>query len=179
MLGSRSSDLLSGLGPAPLRAGDVLIGARPEPTGPGRTVPERAGRAPAGVVSVRGAAARASVPPGGGAAVLHVLAGPRDDWFGAGALRVLTAAEYTVTPASNRAGLRLGGPVLARARDGELASEGIATGALQVPPDGLPILMLADHPVTGGYPVIAVTRSADIGLAAQLRPGQRVRFTVG
>jgi allophanate hydrolase subunit 2 len=84
-----------------------------------------------------------------------------------------------VTNDSDRSGLGLSGPSLPRARDGELPSEGMVTGALQVPPDGKPILLLADHPVTGGYPVIAVVRSADIGLAAQLRPGQPVRFRLG
>ena len=88
------------------------------------------------------------------------------------------AATYTVTPASDRTGLRLDGPALPRARRDELPSEGLVTGALQVPPSGRPILLLADHPVTGGYPVIAVVATADIGLAAQLRPGSRVRFTV-
>ena len=72
--------------------------------------------------------------------------------------------------------LRLAGPALPRARGEELPSEGVVTGALQVPPGGQPILLLADHPVTGGYPVIAVFRSADIGLAGQLRPGASLRF---
>jgi allophanate hydrolase subunit 2 len=109
--------------------------------------------------------------------VLRVIAGPRDDWFAPGALDTLCAGPYTVTQDSDRTGLRLDGPVLARARDGELPSEGLATGSLQVPPGGRPILMLADHPVTGGYPVIAVVTSADIPLAAQLRPGSRITFT--
>ena len=84
---------------------------------------------------------------------LRVRAGPREDWFADGALDVLCGAEYTVTPASDRTGLRLDGPALTRARAGELPSEGMVTGALQVPPDGQPILLLADHGVTGGYPV--------------------------
>ena len=85
---------------------------------------------------------------------------------------------YAVTAASNRTGLRLDGPALRRARADELPSEGMVAGALQVPPDGMPILLLADHPATGGYPVIAVVRSADISRAAQLRPGQLIRFTL-
>ncbi len=109
---------------------------------------------------------------------LRVRAGPREDWFADGALDVLCGAEYTVTPASDRTGLRLDGPALARARAGELPSEGMVTGALQVPPDGRPILLLADHGSTGGYPVLAVVVSADIGRAAQLRPGRPVRFSV-
>ncbi len=163
VLGSRSADLLSRLGPAPLRAGDLLpVGAAGQ-----------AGPAPPGSPD-RGPGMTAPVQ-------LRVLPGPRDDWFAAGAIGILCGAGYVVTPASDRVGLRLDGPALPRASDGagELASEGMVTGALQVPPDGKPILLLADHPVTGGYPVIAVVRSADIGLAAQLRPGQPVRFTLG
>ncbi len=109
---------------------------------------------------------------------LRAIAGPRDDWFAAGALETLAACEYLVSAASSRSGLRLTGPPLRRARPDELPSEGVATGSLQVTHEGQPILLLADHPTTGGYPVIAVVRSADLGLAAQLRPGQRVRFSV-
>jgi allophanate hydrolase subunit 2 len=107
---------------------------------------------------------------------LRVIAGPRDDWFEAAALQALAGGAYVVSPARNRTGLRLTGPALRRARDDELRSEGVATGSLQVTHEGQPILLLADHPTTGGYPVIAVVVSADIGRAAQLRPGQRVRF---
>jgi allophanate hydrolase subunit 2 len=109
---------------------------------------------------------------------LRVLAGPREDWFEPGALAALTGGEYQVTPASNRTGLRLAGPELGRVRGGELMSEGMVAGALEVPPDGQPILLLADYPTTGGYPVIAVVHSADVGRAGQLRPGERVRFRV-
>jgi len=180
--GSRSADLLSGLGPAPLRAGDLLpVGAPVLPADDTGAEPRRAaglpGRVPGlpgRVPGLPGRRARAASGP----AELRVLPGPRDDWFAAGAIGLLCGAGYLVTPASDRTGLRLDGPALPRARDGELASEGMVTGALQVPPDGRPILLLADHPVTGGYPVIAVVVSADIGLAAQLRPGQPVRFTL-
>ena len=118
------------------------------------------------------------MPTAGEPAVLRVIPGPRDDWFEPGALRQLCAGTYVVTPASDRTGLRLDGPALASARGGQLPSEGVATGALQVPPSGRPILLLADHPVTGGYPVIATVLSADIGLAAQLRPGSKLRFAL-
>jgi allophanate hydrolase subunit 2 len=110
--------------------------------------------------------------------VLRVIAGPRDDWFAPESLDVLCGGTFTVTSDSDRTGLRLDGPVLTRARPDELPSEGLATGALQIPPGGRPILMLADHPVTGGYPVIAVVTAADIPLAAQLRPGSRIRFVL-
>jgi allophanate hydrolase subunit 2 len=118
------------------------------------------------------------MPVAGEAANIRVIPGPRDDWFAPEALELLCGADYTVTPASDRTGLRLDGPALPRANRGELPSEGVVTGALQVPPGGQPILLLADHPFTGGYPVIAVVVSADIGLAAQLRPGSRLRFTL-
>ena len=81
-----------------------------------------------------------------------------------------------MTTASNRVGLRLSGPPLRTAGDRELPTEGLVEGALQVPPNGQPILMLADHPVTGGYPVLAVVDEAAIPLAAQARPGDRIRF---
>ncbi|GGV37260.1 allophanate hydrolase [Actinomadura cremea] len=157
VLGSRSTDLLSGLGPAPLKAGDRL------PLGPAT------GLDPITVDIVPGV----SLPE---TPVLRVLPGPRDDWFAQDALHTLTSAMYEVSPDSNRVGVRLDGPALQRSRQGELGSEGMVTGAVQVPPSGLPIVFLADHPTTGGYPVIAVLDSASVPDAAQLRPGQRVRF---
>ena len=159
-LGSRSADLLSGLGPRPLRPGDRL------PVGAIGPAPRRSPAALAGP----------GLPARSDPVLLRVWAGPRDDWFEPAALLALTAANYQVTPTSNRTGLRLSGAALVRARAGELPTEGMVTGALQVPPDGQPILLLADHQTTGGYPVIAVVHSADIGRAAQLRPGRLVRF---
>jgi KipI family sensor histidine kinase inhibitor len=164
VLGSRSADGLSGLGPPPLRPGDRLPVGRPR----SRQENPRDSRP-------------GTAWPGSGEPVpLRVMAGPRADWFARDALTVLAAGSYQVTPASDRTGLRLAGPVLARSpgRPGELPSEGVTVGSLQVTHDGQPILLLADHPTTGGYPVIAVVVSADIGPAAQLRPGQRVRFAV-
>ncbi|MBJ6637828.1 biotin-dependent carboxyltransferase family protein [Streptomyces sp. DHE7-1] len=156
VLGSRSRDLLSGLGPAPLTDGAVLpLGA---PAGP-----------PARVDAVPQPGPPAEL-------VLRVTTGPRDDWFTAGALRALTTRAYRVSPASNRIGLRTEGPALERARGGELPSEGMVLGAVQVPPDGRPVVFLADHPTTGGYPVIAVVRTADLPAAAQAVPGTPVRF---
>ena len=92
------------------------------------------------------------------------------------ALAALGSAPYTVTAESNRVGMRLDGPVLERSRTEELPSEGVVRGSLQVPPTGQPTLFLADHPVTGGYPVIGVVLSVDVDLAAQAQPGQRLRF---
>jgi allophanate hydrolase subunit 2 len=156
VLGSRSTDTLSGLGPAPLAAGDRLpVGAL-------------AGEEP--VVDV------AAVRPPAADPVLRVLPGPRRDWLEPTAWTALTTASWTVSTDSDRVGLRLDGPRLERARAEELPSEGLVPGALQVPPDGAPVLFLADHPVTGGYPVLAVVVTADLPAAAQLRPGDSVRF---
>lgn len=156
VLGSRSTDTLSGLGPGPLRSGDVLAVGPPPPGQP--------------TVDV------APVAPPSSAPLLRVLPGPRRDWLAPEAWAALTAAAWTVTADSDRVGLRLAGPRLHRARDGELPSEGLVPGAVQVPPDGAPVLFLADHPVTGGYPVLAVVVTADLAGAAQLRPGDAVRF---
>jgi biotin-dependent carboxylase-like uncharacterized protein len=156
VLDSRSTDTLSGLGPARLAAGDRL--------------PVGALTAEEPFVDVAPVAAPSSRP------VLGILPGPRRDWLAPAAWTALTTQEWTVTPDSDRVGLRLSGPALERARTDELPSEGLVPGAVQVPPDGAPVLFLADHPVTGGYPVLAVVRTADLPAAAQLRPGDVVRF---
>jgi len=156
VLGSRSTDRLSGLGPDPLQAGNVLA------------VGDLAGEEP--VVDV------AAVRPPSDRPVLRVLPGPRRDWLAAEAWTRLVSDAWTVSADSDRVGLRLTGPRLERARDDELPSEGLVPGAVQVPPDGAPVLFLADHPVTGGYPVLAVVVTADLPAAAQLRPGDGVRF---
>jgi len=108
--------------------------------------------------------------------VIHVSDGPRYDWFTTEAWTLLTTQPYVVSPSGNRVGARLTGPALERVAIRELLSEGLVEGAIQVPPDGQPIVMLADHPVTGGYPVLAVVVTADLGLAAQLRPGDSLRM---
>ncbi|MER5397239.1 biotin-dependent carboxyltransferase family protein [Streptomyces sp. NPDC002599] len=156
VLGSRSTDLLSGLGPPPLTDGAVL------PLGSPGTLHARVD-----VVPHR-------APPA--ELVLRVTLGPRDGWFTGPALRTLTTRVYRVSSASNRIGLRTEGPSLERAVSGELPSEGLVLGAVQVPPDGRPVVFLADHPTTGGYPVVAVVRSADLPAAAQAVPGTPVRF---
>lgn len=160
VLGSRAADLLSGLGPNVLAAGDRL------PIGTDRNGPPPA---------IEVAPVRAISPDD---LTLHVLPGPRHDWFTSDALETLGSGRYVVCAESNRIGVRLDGPVLTRARDGELLSEGIVSGAIQVPPSGQPVIFLADHPVTGGYPVIGVVRHEDLPSLAQARPGQGVRFRV-
>lgn len=160
VLGSRATDTLSGLGGAVLARGDVL------PVGPLASV--RVGRrVPASVLS--------SVLPDSGRA-LRVVWGPAHEWFDDAARDCLQEAEFAVAPASDRVGVRLSGPPVPRRRLDEVPTEGAVTGALQVPPDGGPIALLADHAVTGGYPVLAVLASADVPLLAQSRPGTRLRF---
>ncbi|SDT22515.1 biotin-dependent carboxylase uncharacterized domain-containing protein [Friedmanniella luteola] len=154
VLGSRSRDVLAGLGPAPLAVGDVLpVGT---PTAP---LPD-ADRAPA------------PTPPAG----LAVRPGPRRDWFAADAWTTLLGTVWTVTADVDRVAVRLSGPALARTVTAELPSEGLVRGAVQVPASGQPLLFGPDHPVTGGYPVLAVLTSSAADAAAQLRPGDPVRF---
>ncbi|MFJ7778503.1 biotin-dependent carboxyltransferase family protein [Streptomyces yangpuensis] len=159
VLGSRSTDLLSGLGPAVLTAGTTL------PVGPSGPDP------------VPGADAY-GLPAAPSELVLPLRLGPRADWFTGASLAGLWRSAFRVSPSSNRIGLRTeGGSALVRARAGELPSEGMVLGAVQVPPDGLPVVFLADHPVTGGYPVVGVVPPGPaLDAAAQARPGTPVRF---
>ena len=153
--GSRATDVLSGVGPAPLAAGDVL------PTGPEpSTFP---------LVDV----APVALPPAG-TVTLRAVLGPRADRFVDPA--ALARTTWTASERSDRVGMCLRGEPLRRHDRAELPSEGMVRGAIQVPPVGEPVLFLADHPVTGGYPVVAVVLDADVDRAAQVRPGQGVRF---
>jgi biotin-dependent carboxylase-like uncharacterized protein len=166
VLGSRSSDSMSGIGPAPLSVGTRLP----------------VGRAP--LFQMVGAPEETTLRLGVESAELRITLGPRDDWFDSCALETLTEQDWITSEQSNRIGVRLspgGGLALERNPDrgaGELPSEGTVAGALQVPPSGHPVLFLADHPVTGGYPVIAVVVPEDLPTAAQLPPGHRVLFTI-
>lgn len=175
VLGSRSTDVMSGIGPDPLTAGVVLpIGAIDQ----GRTV---------------GATEPSTLPDAvrlgaGTAVILRITGGPRHDWFTDESQSAITSQTWTVTAESNRIGVRLAtnenhkaenheaAEPLERLTADELPSEGVVAGSLQVPPSGLPVLFLADHPVTGGYPVIGVVVPDDLPIAAQLAPGTRLRF---
>ncbi len=159
VLGSRATDVLTGVGPPVVRAGDVLP----------------MGTSAVAVPGVDHAPVREPERP----AVLTLLPGPRSDWFVGAALAALASSAYTVGTASNRTALRLDGPGLTRVHDRELPSEGLVPGAVQVPPDGRPVVFLRDHPVTGGYPVVAVVTAVNLDRAAQLRPGDEVRFRAG
>jgi biotin-dependent carboxylase-like uncharacterized protein len=156
VLGSRSTDTLATLGPPPLSEGGRL------PLG---------GDAPGDPFLQVAPTPRVDPEP-----LLRAVRGPRDDLFTEDALATLLATAWTVSSDSDRTGIRLEGPALARRHQVELASEGMVEGSLQVPPDGHPILFLANHPTTGGYPVIAVVAGPDLPLAAQARPGTRLRF---
>lgn len=160
VLGSRSTDILAGLGPERIAAGDSVPVGEPKGAMPSVDV------APVD-------------DPTGGQLVVRVLPGPRRDWFADDSWTSLTDQVYAVSNDCDRVGVRLEGVPLGRSRTGELPSEGMMRGALQVPPSGTPVLFLADHPVTGGYPVIGYVVEADVDRCAQLRPGQTVRFRSG
>ena len=154
VLGSRSTDTLAWVGPPRVTPGGILPVGRPH------AVPRPS-----------------DIPPAHRPGSLRVAPGPRADWFASGALDTLCGSAYVVEADSNRVGLRLDGPVPERVRAGELPSEGMVLGAVQVPPDGRPVVFLADHPPTGGYPVIGVVHPDDLWRCAQLRPGEQVRFS--
>ncbi|MGI5504159.1 biotin-dependent carboxyltransferase family protein [Lentzea sp. CA-135723] len=152
-LGSKSTDLLSGIGPEPLRDNDVLSLGTPARPNHADVVP------PARTLQTL---------------VIPIRLGPRDDWFDDAGTQ-LAQGEWTVSDRSNRVGARLRGTKLNR-RDGEILSEGMITGAVQVPPDGQPVVFLNDHPTTGGYPVIGVVDHDHLHFLGQARPGTTVRF---
>jgi biotin-dependent carboxylase-like uncharacterized protein len=156
VLGSRSTDTLGRLGPAGVSVGHRL------PVGPPTG-------SPAGVDTPR--------PPASGP--LHVTVGPRAERVDGDVVDLLCRAAYVVSPSSDRIGLRLQGEPLPLRTSEELPSEGVVLGAVQVPPDGLPVVFLADHPTTGGYPVVAVVDEGDLWQCAQLRPGEPVTFARG
>ena len=155
VLGSRSTDTLSAIGPAPLAPGDVL------PVGPEPSELPLIDVAPVGT-------------PPGDTVVLRAVLGPRAEFVADP--RDLTTTRWTASSRSDRVGMWLSGGRLRRADDAEVPSEGMVRGAIQVPPGGEPVVFLADHPVTGGYPVVATVCDADVDRAAQVRPGQGVRF---
>jgi biotin-dependent carboxylase-like uncharacterized protein len=160
-LGSRARDTLSALGPRPLAAGDTLWLGK-----------DTAGPVPAvDLVPVDA--------PGHNRAELAVRPGPRRDWFTDEAWNHMLQTAWTVSARSDRTGVRLDGAELERRAETagrELPSEGMLPGAIQVSPDGVPTILGPDHPVTGGYPVIAVVTANTLDRLAQVRPGQRVRL---
>jgi biotin-dependent carboxylase-like uncharacterized protein len=162
VLGSRSYDVLARLGPPPLVDGDVL------PVGPD----------PAGWPIVEQAVVRSLSRDGAGP--LTGWAGPHADALEPGPVTGPDhwSGAWTVSPSSDRTGLRLDGAPLARRDTGEWPVEGLVRGAVQLPPSGRPMVLLADHPVTGGYPVIGCLDDDSCDRAAQLRPGEPVVLTL-
>jgi KipI family sensor histidine kinase inhibitor len=125
--------------------------------------------------------ARTRLPPRAaqpGKAPLEVRAvpGPHLSYFSAAGLETFFSSEYVLSPKSDRAGLRLTGPRVELTRPADLPPEGVAPGSVQIPGDGLPIVLGPDGPVTGGYPRVACVIGADLPLLAQARPGQKIRF---
>ncbi len=157
-IASQATDTLSGWGPARLQPGDVL-----------RSDGQAVAAIPIEHLHPWG-------PPDDAVVEVALAPGPRTDWFTPAAQAGLFESVWTVTPHADRVGIRLDGPDLPRARGGELASEGMLPGALQVPPSGRPVILGPDGPVTGGYPVIAVVTDDGRDALAQVRPGTQLRF---
>ena len=160
VLGSRSYDTMAALGPAPLAAGDVL---------------------PVGTPSGNPLVDYVPPTPVTEDLELRVVRGPRWDWFTERAHAAFAGTPYRVSAQSDRIGLRLDGAALERTPEAtgrELEPEGMVRGALQVPPDGKAVLLGPDHPVTGGYPVIAAVIDADLDACAQATPGTPLHFRV-
>lgn len=156
VLGSRSYDVMSAIGPLPLRAGDML------PVGEHTNDYPHLDQAPVASIAER-------------LVELLVVPGPHDDWLIDPDALVHTI--WMASPRSDRVGMRLeGSPLRHRRPDRQLPSEGATRGAIQVLPNGLPVILGPDHPVTGGYPVVGVITDEDIDKVAQVRPGQYLRL---
>ncbi|UWU25408.1 urea amidolyase family protein (plasmid) [Rhizobium sp. CB3060] len=160
ILNSAATDTLAKVGPSPIVAGDVLLPANE----------------PASAVDPCRPAAW-SLPKAGDTVTLDVMLGPRTDWFTEKGLVTLLGQEWQVTAESSRVGVRIAGAEpLERTESAELQSEGTPLGAIQVPHSGQPVLFLADHPLTGGYPVIGVVARHHLDLASQIPIGANIRF---
>ena len=161
VLGSRATYLrgrLGGLEGRNLKRGDTL-GLRPHPE------PVVARRLPA-----------ADIPAVEPEPEIRVVLGPQADRFTAEGIAAFLSGPYEMLPQSDRMGARLSGPAIAHRRGHDIISDGIALGAIQVPGDGQPIVLLVDRQSTGGYTKVATVGSFDIGRIGQVKPGQRVRF---
>ena len=174
VLGSRSTDLksrLGGLDGRKLRAGDVLeSGSRPQ--------------AAAELAEVQGTPcepvlqrlAKATDPEG--VTRIRFLFGPQDAMFAEDAKKTFTDSTYTLSAACDRMGYRLEGAAVPSLNGTDILSEGICFGSIQVPANGQPIVMMADHQTTGGYAKIGTVLSEDLPLLAQLGPGKRIHFVL-
>ncbi|MCC8459447.1 5-oxoprolinase/urea amidolyase family protein [Photorhabdus aegyptia] len=161
ILSSLSYDTLAHIGPSPIAIGDTL---------------DILTLTQGSAVSMDESPAF-NMPATDDIVTLDIILGPRTDWFTAEALSLLKSQLWQVTPQSNRVGIRLYGDTpLSRLNHKELPSEGTTTGAIQVPASGQPVLFLADHPLTGGYPVIGSVASYHLDLAGQIPVNARIRF---
>ena len=162
VLGSAATDTLAVVGPEPVVSGTVLALKNDSK----------------GLTSVSSDEIPAvDLPSAGDVVTLDVVLGPRTDWFTQKGIETLTGQLWQVTPQSSRVGIRLAGEVPLERRDSaELPSEGTATGAIQVPHSGQPVLFLADHPLTGGYPVIGAVAEYHLDLAGQVPINAKIRF---
>ncbi len=161
VLGSAATDTLAIIGPDPVRAGSAL------------TLRETKNLPPVSLTELPVFA----FPKSGETITLDLILGPRPDWFTPASITTLSETAWEVTAQSNRVGLRLNAaPSLERAGPDELPSEGCVNGAVEIPPDGKPLLFLADHPLTGGYPVIGAVAEYHLDLAGQIPVGAKIRF---
>lgn len=149
---------IGGLNGRPLRQGDILSANE-------RSAPSTAARMPAEYVPVYGNRIE-----------LRVILGPQDDYFTDKGKSTFLNSEYIVSAQADRMGYRLEGPRIQHLSGADIISDGIPLGAIQVPGDGLPIILLADRQTTGGYTKIATTASVDMPKVAQAKPGDRIRF---
>jgi len=160
ILNSCSFDSLAILGPAPLKTGDVIY--------QGQVVPSN--------ISIN-EVPKSNLPSLGDTIELDIVMGPRTDWFEQSSIEKLCNQAWLVTNESNRVGLRLSGKApLTRKIRHELESEGTCIGALQIPPNGQPVLFMNDHPLTGGYPVIASVAKHHWDLVAQIPADCHIKF---
>ena len=159
VLGSAATDTLAFVGPEALTSGAGLYAANRTAT------------------AIAAPEDQPALPKPGDVVELPVTLGPRADWFSDDMIQHFLSQDWLVTPQSSRVGIRLEGDAITRDDARELPSEGTETGAIQVPHSGQPVLFLADHPLTGGYPVIATLLPSALDLAGQIPPGARIRFT--
>ncbi len=161
VMGSAATCVRAGIGGLegrPLRRGDILHAAAAAPMGRKLGVP------------------REYLPVYGSQLELRVRLGPQDDYFTKEGINTFLHSDYAVSAQSDRMGYRLDGPPIRHKSKADIVSDGIPSGAVQVPGDGLPIVLLADRQTTGGYTKIATVISADIAKIAQAMPGNQVRF---
>lgn len=174
LLGSRSTDTLSGLGPAPLRPGDIL--ALGSPTGSEARTTPRPLTSGSDTLGGRPAFPGPPLARPGELVCLRASPGPRHDWLDRSGLDTLTGAVFEVSSAADRTGVRLAGPPISLAGDAQLPSEALVAGAVQIAGAGSTIVMLRNHPTTGGYPVVAVVDDTGVDVLSQCPPGVLVRF---